>query len=194
MRKLLKPLAIFACAVVLVAGTVAGTLAYLTAKTDTITNTFTVGDVSISLAETTATQLKMIPGTTIAKDPKVTVDANSEDCWLFVKLEKGNNFDYYVESAIAAGWTELTEGSDIYYRQVLASDEDRTFSVLLNDKVTAKNLSKADYEALKRDGAYSYPTLSVTAYAIQLAGFADNVANAWSTVYAAYQNQNQNQS
>ncbi len=193
MKKFLKPIAILVCTVALVVGTVAATLAFLTDKTETITNTFTVGDVSIALEETTARELKMIPGTTIDKDPKVTVDAESEDCWLFVKLEKGNNFDDYVECAIAAGWTELTKDSGIYYRQVLASDPVRTFSVLLNDEVTAKNLSKTDYEALKKNGVYSYPTLSVTAYAIQLAGFEGKVAEAWDTVYAASQDQNQNQ-
>ena len=168
MRKLLKPLAIFACAVVLIAGTVAGTLAYLTAKTDPITNTFTVGDINITLTESANLDLKMVPGVDMTKDPKVTVEAGSEDCWLFVKLDKSAGFDTYLTYTIDANvWTALDADNGIYYRKVLASDPNRTFSVLLNDKVTAKSeVSKAQYNDIA-----NAPTLSVTAYAIQLAGF-----------------------
>ena len=83
-RNTLKPMLI-AMAVVLLLGCVTGgTLACLTSTTGAVTNTFTVGDINITLDETTS-DYKMIPGYTIAKDPKVTVAANSEKCYLFVK-------------------------------------------------------------------------------------------------------------
>jgi len=51
MKKAMKVLGILLCAVLLVVGSVAATLAYLKAKSGTVTNTFTVGDVALTLNE-----------------------------------------------------------------------------------------------------------------------------------------------
>lgn len=51
MKKTMKVLGILLCAVLLVVGSVAATLAYLTAKSGTVTNTFTVGNVALELDE-----------------------------------------------------------------------------------------------------------------------------------------------
>ncbi|MBQ4648385.1 MAG: hypothetical protein IJB76_04405 [Clostridia bacterium] len=51
MKKAMKVLGILLCAVLLVVGSVAATLAYLTAKSGTVTNTFTVGNVALELDE-----------------------------------------------------------------------------------------------------------------------------------------------
>lgn len=77
-----KALLLTLCAVLLVAVSVPGTMAYLTSKTQVITNTFTVGNINIELTETKPEnqQAKIIPGVDIVKDPKVTVKANSEAC------------------------------------------------------------------------------------------------------------------
>ena len=87
---------------------IGGTLAWLSVKTASVQNTFTVGDIDITLAETTGTSYKMVPGNTLTKDPKVTVKSGSEACWLFVKVEKSENFDTFMTFAIADGWTELS--------------------------------------------------------------------------------------
>ena len=50
MKKAKKALALVLCAVLLVAGSVMGTMAYLTSK-DEVVNTFTVGKVGITLDE-----------------------------------------------------------------------------------------------------------------------------------------------
>lgn len=62
---------------VLVFGVIAGgTLAWLTAQSDTVVNTFTTSDINVKLAEskgvTTADgkSFKMVPGKSIEKDPK----------------------------------------------------------------------------------------------------------------------------
>ena len=68
--------------------TIGGTLAWLTDTTEPVTNTFTYGDINITLAETTEVY-KMVPGNSISKDPSVTVESGSEACWLFVKVENG---------------------------------------------------------------------------------------------------------
>ena len=75
---------------------VGGTLAWLSAKTAPVRNTFTIGDIDIDLTETTGETYIMVPGNDLAKDPKVTVKAGSEDCWLFIKIEKSDNFDDFL--------------------------------------------------------------------------------------------------
>lgn len=56
--------------------TIGGTLAWLTDTTEPVTNTFTYGDINITLAETTEVY-KMVPGNSISKDPSVTVESGA---------------------------------------------------------------------------------------------------------------------
>ena len=175
-----KALFIMLSAALIVCATVAGTLAWLTDKTEPVVNTFTVGDINITLTESEDLDLKMVPGQSIKKDPKVTVKAGSEACWLFVKVDKSVNFDGFMTFEMADGWTELTVGSGVYYRNV--GDEsavvatDAPFNVISGNKVTVKNtVTKADLKGLTEA---TYPTLTLTAYAVQRAGF-ENAANAW---------------
>lgn len=155
---------------------VGGTIAWLTAKTDSVVNTFTVGDINITLAETER-EYKMVPGNELEKDPKVTVEANSEACWLFVKVEKSANLDNFITYTIADGWTELETG--VYYREVGASDADQVFEVLTGSKVTVKeNVTKEQMNALTKE---NYPTLTFTAYAVQKDNI-DSAATAWTKV------------
>ena len=159
---------------------VGGTLAWLTDKTGPVTNTFTVGNIDITLAETTGNSYKMVPGNTITKDPKVTVEGGSEACWLFVKVEK-SNFDNFMTYTIDSGWTALTDVDGVYYREVAASDNDQAFAVLANNQVTVKDtVTKADMDGLTSSGA-TLPTLTFTAYAVQEANIAD-AATAWAKV------------
>lgn len=170
-----KTLALVLALTLLVAGIVGGTLAWLTDQTDEVKNTFTVGDINIGLAETT-TDYKMVPGNTIAKDPTVTVKANSEACWLFVKVTESTDLKDFITYAIAEGWTELEAG--VYYREVPASAADQTFSVLAGDAVTVKSdVTRTMLETAKTDA----PTLTFKAYAIQKDHFATADA-AWAEV------------
>ena len=172
-----KTLALVLALTLLVAGVVVGTLAWLTDQTAEVKNTFTVGDINIGLTETT-TDYKMVPGNTIAKDPTVTVKANSEACWLFVKVTKSENLDTFITYAIAGGWTALSGVDGVYYREVPASTADQTFSVLADDAVTVKsNVTKTMLETAKTDA----PTLTFKAYAIQKDHFATADA-AWAEV------------
>ena len=159
---------------------VGGTIAWLTAETAPVTNTFTVGDINIELAETT-TNYKMVPGNTIAKDPKVTVKAGSEACWLFVKVVESNTLGTYIDYDMASGWTALSGVDGVYYREVAASAADQTFSVLADNKVTVYDtVTKAQMDALKVAGA-TQPTLTFTAYACQKDNVADAAA-AWAKI------------
>ena len=167
-------------ALVLVIGCVAGgTVAWLVAKTEPVVNTFTYGNIDITLTETTGTSYKIIPGTDITKNPKVTVTAGSEDCWLFVKVVEENwptatleNGTRKVSYTIADGWTPVEGQTNVYYRVVKAADTVREFPVLKNNIVTVSDqLTKGDIQTAQ-------PKLTFTAYAVQQENIADAAA-AW---------------
>lgn len=83
----IKKIAVLLLAVVLlIGGTIGGTLAWLSAQTNEITNTFTVGKITITLAETTGENYKIVPGGTEAKDPKITVEKGSEKCYVYALI------------------------------------------------------------------------------------------------------------
>lgn len=178
-----KSLALVLALAMIVVCVVGGTLAWLTDKTDPVTNTFTYGDINIKLDESENLDLKMVPGYTITKDPKVTVKAGSEKCYLFVKVEKSANFDSFMTYDMADGWTALDGVSGVFYRVVDTADMGTAFSVLKNDQVTVKNtVTKDDMKALTAD---TYPTLTFTAYACQFNnsnGTSFDVADAWANV------------
>ena len=184
-----KSLALVLALAMIVVCVVGGTLAWLTATTGSVTNTFTYGDINIKLEETDATvtdgnatkEFKMIPGYTIDKDPKVTVLAGSEKCYLFVKVDKSTNFDTFMTYDMADGWTALTGVNGVYYRVVDTAGMGIPYSVLgagsetysnvvytwNDDQVLVKpTVTKADMNALNDDDA-TQPTLTFTAYACQ---------------------------
>lgn len=90
-----KPLILALCAVLLVVGTILGTVAYLQ-DTAEVVNTFTVGNVHLKLDEAvvdengeptggrteTGNAYHLIPGQTYTKDPTVTVLKGSEESYV----------------------------------------------------------------------------------------------------------------
>lgn len=168
---------------------IGGTVAWLTAKTDPVVNTFTYGNINIELTETKPAnkQAKIIPGVDIEKDPKVTVNANSETCWLFVKV-KEENWPTFKETdgttnkvsyAIANGWTALDGVAGVYYREVEASANNSSYGILADDKVTvSENLTKTEVNSI---AAGTQPKLTFTAYAVQKENIT-TAADAWAKV------------
>lgn len=170
-------------ALALIVGVAGGaTFAWLTAKTDPVVNTFTYGDINITLAETTGSDYKIIPGVDIEKDPLVTVKAGSEACWLFVKVEEEGTFvANKVTYSIADGWTKgdgTKIPANVYYRAVDAVKNDTDFAVLKDNKIyVSDTLTKIDI----KDISTTTPKLSITAYAIQKDGMA-NAEKAWAAI------------
>ncbi len=170
-------------ALTLIVGVAGGaTFAWLTAKTDPVVNTFTYGDISIKLKESTGDSYKIIPGVDIGKDPLVTVLAKSEACWLFVKVEEEGTFVAdKVTYSIADGWTKgdgTNIPANVYYREVAANDANQEFPVLKDNKITVSDtLTKIDI----KDILTTTPKLSITAYAIQKDGMA-NAEKAWAAI------------
>ncbi len=168
-------------ALVLVLGcALGGTVAWLVAKSDPVVNTFTYGDINIALTETKPVnrEAKIIPGMNIEKDPKVTVKADSEACWLFVKVDEVGTFVAdKVTYSVADGWTALTGQPGVYYREVGAVTADTDFYVLKDNVVKVSDtLTKEDIKDIPTG-----PTLTFTAYAVQKDGIAD-AATAWSKI------------
>ena len=159
---------------------VGGTLAWLTDKTDPVTNTFTVGDIDIDLTESEDLDLKMIPGRTITKDPKVTVKAGSEACWLFVKVERSANFADFLTYEMADGWTALDGVDGVFWREVGAVTADTFFEVLKGNKVTVQNTVTKEMLQGVKEGT-ERPTMTFTAYAVQKEGF-DDALTAWGKI------------
>ncbi|WP_072683738.1 MULTISPECIES: hypothetical protein [unclassified Holdemania] len=135
-----KSLALVLACVLLVGGVIGGTLAWLTADGGSVTNTFTESDIDIKLEETKPVDktAPMVPGWTIEKDPKVTVEDGSEDCWLFVKITESTTpgLDAYISYAIAAGW-EIVEPTN-------TSGTLATISTLADEIVIGRKVYKDD--------------------------------------------------
>ena len=195
-------------ALVLVFGcAVGGTIAWLTATTGEVVNTFTYGDIKIDLFEhnydaTTNTlgstevkeveNYKIIPGKNLPKDPTVRVEAGSEACWLFVKVEADGTFvEGDVMYSVRTGTGEWTQGdgtsipANVYYREVNATDAraGKVYYVLTGDTtypngmITVKDtLTKEDIKDITTN-----PTLTFTAYAVQMDGI-NSAADAWAKV------------
>lgn len=171
-----RSVALLVVLTLLVGGVIGGTIAFLTTKTETVENTFTVGDINITLEETTE-EYKVVPGATIEKDPTVTVKADSEKCYLFVKVEE-ENWSEKLAYEIADGWTKLDGETGVYYRVVDAADTDAEFAVLKDDQVEAsEDLTKTELEAMGK----AAPKLSFTAYAVQFDNV-DDAQAAWDEV------------
>ena len=85
-KTLRKVLPVLALVLVVAVASVGGTIAWLTATSDTVTNTFTTSDITIELTETTKGPYKIVPGATVDKDPTATVKSGSEKCYLYVKI------------------------------------------------------------------------------------------------------------
>lgn len=197
-----KKIAVAVSLLLVLALSVGGTIAWLT-DSETVTNTFTIGNVDIKLKETDATgqevnaqSFKFVPGKAIAKDPKVTVVADSEACYVFVKVVESinfkqgvttnNTFTSYFTYQIAEGWESLTGVPGVYYKTVETSNADQAWYVLKGgNKEENKNGVVSVAETVTKDmidlldmSQGKEPKLTFTAYAIQKEG-TGTVAEAW---------------
>ena len=170
-KKIIAMLSVLTVLALAVIGySVSGTVAWLASKSESTVSTFTIGD------------------------PKVTVEPNSEACWLFVKADETNWPDFTdangtarkVSYSVAAGdngWKALENVPGVYYREVSAEDAKAgiVYYVLagsaehLNGVVTvSRELTKTEVNSL----AGTQPKLTFTAYAVQREGI-DDAAAAW---------------
>lgn len=163
---------------------VGGTLAWLVAEDESVVNTFTPATISIELTETEpdGKTAKMVPGNTIKKDPSVTVETGSEECWLFVKVEAANGADTYLDYDVAEGWTAVTGHDGYYWREVTTTSIGTAFPILKDNQVKVSGtVTAADMTAI----AAKNPTLTFKAAAVQKANIT-SATNAWKALPQAF--------
>lgn len=202
--KKFKALLVVACALLLVAASVFGTMAYLT-STDTVTNTFTIGKVEITLDEAKVdlngtavspdervknNSYKLMPGHSYTKDPTVHVDAASEDSWIFVKVENGiaafeaatsseeGGYKKIADQIVAKGWTALDGVAGVYYKSYDKSTTGANLVVFENFKMADNANEVNGWGNISADTT----KVTVTAYAVQKDGF-ENANAAWTATF-----------
>ena len=210
-----RTIALLMAVVMLFGATIGGTIAWLKAETSSVVNTFTVGDINLTLAETfnkdtnndgvnDKWEAKLVPGTKQGKDPYVTVIAESEKCWVFVKVEEANNavlsdgkktvqYDVNVGTG-ATQWTQIGATNVYYYNTPIDYSTENTgpLYVFKGDTdfangvvVINNNLTKEIMNPGADKPAYTAPTITITAYAVQYAGFEGSATTAWNTAFGA---------
>jgi len=163
-------------ALILVVGlTIGGTLAFMQSKTVQVVNTFTVGSVHLSLAETYEQDSQLIPGTVIAKTPILTVAAGSEECFVKAKIE----IPVALQTLISAGkitidynttdWSTIDANGIVYYNGTVAKNAAATVLPALFTTVTIN--SSVTNEDLATIADLANRQIKVTGYAIQKATF-----------------------
>lgn len=189
MKKAKNALLLALCAVLLVGATIAGTVAYLTSTTTEVKNTFTAGNVTITLDEApvdlygkvvtgnrrTANEYKLIPGHTYAKDPTIHVDTDSEECWIFAKVVDGLGDASAI--TINDGWTQVATTDDdgvVYaYQTKMSAGSSAT---LFNEFTFAQNANPETYKTA---------SITIIGYAVQADSFA-TAAAAWAAAPATW--------
>jgi hypothetical protein len=154
---------------------VAGTIAHLTDDV-TVKNTFTVGNVSITMVESLVDEYgnvtsgttnqgnsyKLIPGHSYTKDPTIKVSENSEDCYIFVMIENGLGSDATLP--MNDGWAEVSKDGNTYIWVYGTTEDPKAVSANDNAVVPFSTFTfgqDADPES------YKDSSINVTAYAIQ---------------------------
>lgn len=162
---------------------IGGTVAWLVADGGKVENTFTIGDINIEIAETGANSgtkeySSFVPGDKLAKDTKVTVKANSEACYLFIKITESNNsisvnesFEDAIQWVVRDGWTRVGT-TNFWYRAVEENRDPQDFYVfsgegsdtLQSGYVTVNgHITKDMVNALTN----TKPTITIAAAAVQ---------------------------
>ena len=159
-----KALLLTLCAVLLVAASVLGTMAYLT-STGEVKNTFTVGQVKITLDEAkvdvngkaltgdaaervTENSYKLLPGHSYDKDPTIHVDPSSEDCFIRAKvtINHANAWQTLVKKYAGGNLTNIITGFDEniwWVSQPVATGNDTiTYTFVYKNENHTEELSK----------------------------------------------------
>lgn len=168
---------------------VGGTFAYLTAKTATVVNTFTVGQIDVDLYETgadgepvTSKSYTVAPGQTAAKDPTIKVTAGDQ-AWVFIGV---NNPNSDITFTVNDGWTQVGT-----YTVTTGEGEAATrtvYTVYGYDTKVAKDgtatlFDKVSFSSGIEVGA-KFKDITLIGFGVQTEGFTSAQA-AWDATFAA---------
>ena len=198
-----KILALALAAVLLVAVGVGGTLAWMTAKTDEVTNTFSASNIGLTLqehplkedgktidksADTVDSEdgYTMIPGDTLQKDPFATVTTGSVSSYVFIEVCEANNTlpsnsakKYINWEVDTTKWTQVDnagpKGGVVYMYNTVVNAGSSTESILKGEQVTVDTaITTSDMTAANTQK----PTLTFYAYSVQSENQPDTTAAA----------------
>ena len=203
-KKKILVLAVSVCLVAILA--IGGTLSYFTDEEEA-TNTFTVGNVDITLTEPKWVEEKatLIHGREIAKDPTITVEETSQRAYTFMKVQLSDDFAKLIADYATAQEISLTNETEMkaligewfsstvqpkimkysltenYVILGVLSPKDPGQSVTYFDAITIP--AEVVGSMIKADGTYE---IYITAYAIQAEGFEGQNADAFADRQAAF--------
>ncbi len=183
------------CMIALVAVvSIGGTVAWLTAQTGVVTNTFTSSNVNVTLNETTGNSYKFIPGVNITKDPTVKAEYDL-DAYVFVKVTETDwpNWTHNVTNeqgepstvkkvsyTIGADWTPLADEAGVFYKLLsmpenVTEKQTKELKVIAGDTITVSDqINMTDMKTLEGKS----PSLAFQAFIIQASG-SNSPADAW---------------
>lgn len=184
---------------------VTATLAYITTKSDTVKNTFTIGNVAITLDEAKVgpdgkaiptedrvreNKYKLVAGKTYDKDPTVHIDAGSENAWVVVKVEIDesvaavidvNNITSQIVPAQNAKWVSVGTGSATVKYYAYKTESKAGDDLVVFETITTKSTATStDFTKITDEDA-----IEITAYAVQADGIT-NYTEAWNAIASAY--------
>ena len=194
-----KITAIFLCVALVAIAIVGASLAYFT-DTKTATNTFTMGDVKITLDEAnangegrvTSNEYNVYPGAVVNKDPTVQ-NTGKNAAWIRAKVEvKGwvtnrEKYPTYVAGELKDSLTYLIDGLGEGWSLVdaMAANGDVTFTLKYANKLAAGADTTAMFQQVKvpagLENTDEFGTITVTADAIQADGF-----DTWDAAFAEF--------
>lgn len=193
----MKVVALLLVVILLIGGTIGGTIAYLIATPKSVTNTFVAGEIgTLTLTETgadgnatTSRSFMVTPGVNITKDPKLTYTPATENdigsVYIFIEVS-GEGWSYDAGNFVTAEgmswsvdpyWTWLKD--KVFYKLVESADIDTVTdkAIISGNTIVVPNTITED----TIDEAAKHAALVFTAYAIQAEGVGD-VAAAWTAV------------
>ena len=175
---------------------IGGTLAYLTSKTDTMTNEFKFGGFTITQTEEADTKAtsdgeggyiynNVVPGDVLKKDVKISLSSTTNtNAYVYVAVKDaaadvnyGTMSDGKFVQQASSGWKEITK------QDASAMNGNYKLYVYVKDKAVAEPVNNlqptslfTNVEVPNTDGAQSFTsgqTIQIASYAIQ----ADNMPN-----------------
>lgn len=198
-------------ALALVATAVMGTIAYMTAQ-DSKTNTFTVGSFnkptdpdqpgttldSYLIEPSWVENSKLVPGGSVAKDPKVGIGAGSEDAYIYVYVDNKTLTDANkklvtftlnagwaaVEGQAVAGNTEGTYVSGLFKYNTKLTGGNWTPNVFTKVDVS-ENANTTDFATNPKMTVYAYIHQATDGAGANLADTANTAAIAWAANLAS---------
>ncbi len=182
-------MALVLCIILIVGAAIGGTVAWLTATSEKVTNTFTVGDIDIKLEEhsdgtssgtvvTSRTDIKILPGSEVAKDPFVTVLKGSEKCYVYAAVTNNLKIGDTTVATLTLGsdWTAVGTKGDLtlykYSSVVDAASADQVLAAVFTKVTIADTVTSEQLPTLEGK------TIEIQAYAHQSENTTEAVATA----------------